>query len=177
MIYKPVHFEIQELVCPHIFFRYGVAALQFFDFKVLMNHDWLRDLIDVPVFINNWNLPEYRNSKYIKEIERMTRENKPIFPSILPLPPAGLLDERGYRCNLCSTVYRKSKNGILYMSAHTTGQAFDSNSPGKTAEEIRTLIKTNQNRMPFPARVEKDVTWLHLDSRQKDDLKLYEFSK
>ncbi|MEG0899039.1 MAG: hypothetical protein RSF40_04930 [Oscillospiraceae bacterium] len=36
-------------------------------------------------------------------------------------------------------------------------------SPNMTAAQMRELIKVNASKLPHPIRIEKDVTWLHVD--------------
>lgn len=71
--------------------------------------------------------------------------------------------QRGLRCNMCELVASK-KGKQLYMSAHILGQAFDATVQGMTAEEARQKIKDNADRLPYPIRMEKNVSWLHIDT-------------
>jgi hypothetical protein len=64
------------------------------------------------------------------------------------------------RCNICPLV--KSKKGV-YVSAHVTGNAIDFNCEGKTAEEIRDIIKAKPLLLPYKVRLEEGVSWCHLD--------------
>ena len=50
------------------------------------------------------------------------------------------------------------------MSAHCTGEAFDITVQGMTAEEARNIIDLSRNRLPYPIRLEQDVSWLHVDA-------------
>ena len=68
--------------------------------------------------------------------------------------------QRGMRCNLCSMV--KNKN-VAYESAHCNGMGFDITVVGMTAEDARTEIKKYAGKLPYPVRLEEDVTWLHID--------------
>lgn len=70
------------------------------------------------------------------------------------------LKQRGLRCNMCPLV--KSKKGV-YVSAHVTGNAIDFTCDNKTAEEIRQLIKDNQDKLPYKIRLEEGVSWVHID--------------
>jgi hypothetical protein len=54
MTYKPRHFILQELVCQHVFNKYGEIALTFFDEKLLLTLDLLRDQLGA-IYINNWD--------------------------------------------------------------------------------------------------------------------------
>lgn len=70
------------------------------------------------------------------------------------------LRQRGLRCNMCPLVKGKS---YAYMSAHVTGNGVDFTCSSKTAEEIRQLIKDNQDKLPYKIRLEEGVSWVHID--------------
>jgi len=53
MIYKPRHFSLQELACPHVVKKFGEIAWQFFDDKLLITLDLLRDQLGA-IHVNNW---------------------------------------------------------------------------------------------------------------------------
>ena len=55
MIYKPTHFILEELVCPHVFKKFGDIAWQFFDERLLMTLDIIREKLNKPIFVNNWD--------------------------------------------------------------------------------------------------------------------------
>ena len=84
--------------------------------------------------------------------------------------------QRGLRCNLCEMVQGKSKT---YLSAHVLGMAGDFTVQGMTAEQARSRIRTFAYLLPHPMRMEKDVTWLHIDTLPQHNLHvnqhLYEF--
>ena len=54
MIPEMQYFELDELVCPHVFNKYHLVAWQFFDPRLLITIERLRQLINKPVFVNNW---------------------------------------------------------------------------------------------------------------------------
>ena len=68
--------------------------------------------------------------------------------------------QRGMRCNICPMVKQKT---TAYESAHCNGMGFDITVEGVSAEEARFIIKQNQDKLPYPIRLEEDVTWLHID--------------
>jgi hypothetical protein len=171
MIYKPVYFELEELVCPHIFYKWGDWVWQFFDERILKNLDWIRER-NGPVFVNNWDQPEYLNSDYVMYIRNRIKTGMPIVPEHVPDAPAGLYDERGVRCNLCDLVVKKSKAGVLYITPHVRWQAVDFDVQGRTAEEMRQWIVTNQAKLPYPVRLEKGVSWVHMDVVQQGEMKV-----
>lgn len=48
------HFDIEELVSPEVFKKYGVKAWMFFDPRLLITIDWIRKELGLPMIINNW---------------------------------------------------------------------------------------------------------------------------
>lgn len=132
-MYKPRHFILAELVCPHVFNKFGDVAWSFFDEKLLTTIDLLRDQLG-PIYVNDWD------SK-------------------------GEFSQRGFRCILCQLVQNAVKNGILYVSPHMTGQAVDFEVDNMTAEKVRQWILSSQNILPYPIRLERNVSWIHLDVR------------
>lgn len=57
--------------------------------------------------------------------------------------------------------------GVL-KSQHKEGKAVDLICPYMSAEEMRQMIIANQDRLPYPIRIERDVTWLHIDVKDMD---------
>lgn len=99
------------------------------------------------------------------------RLNKPIYVN------RGGLTQRGLRCPQCDIVKAKAEAGVLYMSAHTFGKAVDFDVEGMTAEEVRGWLKEHGAYLPYPIRVENDVTWVHMDVfPNKDNVKVYFFN-
>lgn len=72
--------------------------------------------------------------------------------------------QRGLRCNLCAIPKERTRLEKVYMSAHCTGEAFDITVKGMSAEEARKKIASLEDFLPYPIRLEKDVTWLHIDT-------------
>lgn len=70
------------------------------------------------------------------------------------------LKQRGMRCNMCPIVKGKTN---AYLSAHVTGNGIDFSCSSKSAEELRQIIKDNQDKLPYPIRLEDGVTWVHID--------------
>ena len=68
--------------------------------------------------------------------------------------------QRGMRCNICPMVKEKT---TVYESAHCNGIGFDITIVGMNAEEARNTIIENEDKLPYPIRLEKDVSWLHID--------------
>ena len=73
--------------------------------------------------------------------------------------------QRGLRCNRCQMVRDKSS---VYLSAHILGKAGDFTITGMTAEQARQKIKENADLLPCPVRLERGVSWLHIDVRPDD---------
>lgn len=140
------YFHIQELVCPHIFKVHGDKSWKFLDTSIL--HVLLvliTEILKVPMVINDYH-------------------NK------------GTITQRGLRCNLCPLVKNKTTQGLLYLTAHR-GMAFDivfTKASSMTADRARSLIKENKDKLPCNVRLEKDVTWLHIDTYD-EGIKVYEF--
>ncbi len=169
MIYKPKYFSLDELVCPHVFYRFGEWSWQFFSLAFLETLDWVRERTG-PTFVNNWD--QYLNSDYIKYIKERATNGLPIIQKDLPESPKGLLDERGVRCDLCSLYLEKSAKGIIYISPHFRWQAADFDVQGKISEEVRQWLIANQYKIPHPIRLEKNVSWVHLDAPGNAELKI-----
>lgn len=123
------HFDITELVDKDVYQLHKENAIRFFDPRILEIIDWIRENIDRPITINNWN-------------------------------NGGTFSQRGLRHNRSNLV--KSKNRI-YLSAHVLGMAFDFDVEGKTAKEVRGWIVAHKDELPYSIRLEKDVSWVHID--------------
>ena len=165
MLYKPLHFRLEELVCPHVFYRFGEQCWQFLEEKNLRNIDWLRGYYNKAVFINNYWMPQFQGSDYIKELIRRIQAGEPIFEDQMPEKPVGFDSQSGYRCPLCSLVNEDhTKKGIIYASAHERAAANDFHVEGMLAQEVRDDLVKNQIKVPFPFRLEDKVSWVHMDS-------------
>jgi len=53
-MYKPKHFKIQEFVDPITYDKFGNKSLMFFDEKILIIADNLKEYFDTTITINNW---------------------------------------------------------------------------------------------------------------------------
>jgi hypothetical protein len=56
MLYKPKHFSIDELTCEHIYDAFGDTAFSFFDPRLLITMDILREAIKKPIYVNSWQV-------------------------------------------------------------------------------------------------------------------------
>lgn len=128
------YFDIQELVCKHVYNKFGEGAWQFFDSRLLETLLVIREKLGKPIYVNNWQV-------------------------------GGNLTQRGLRCNICGLVKEKTSLEKVYMSAHMQGTGIDFDVKGMTTLEVRNWIKANQILLPYPIRLESDVTWVHLDMR------------
>lgn len=167
MIFKPKYFSIQELVCPHLYYKYGEWLWQFFDIRLLEVLDWIRERKG-PMYVNNYDMSKYEKSPYLEYIKKQAASKSPINYEIIPEPESDLLDERGVRCNLCDTVRSKTDSGTLYASGHLRFQAADFDIQGTVSEEIRQWLIKEQIKIPHPIRLEKNVKWVHLDVCQAE---------
>ena len=143
-----IYFDLEELVCPHVFKKYGEVAWSFFDHRLLETMDLIRQKIGRPIFVNDWKDG-----------------------------PTVYFDERGFRCIQCDLVKKAIADNTLYVSAHMTGQGFDFNCEGMVAEEVRQWIIKNQNLLPYSIRLEAGTSWIHLDMRNMTDKKVTLFNK
>jgi hypothetical protein len=87
----------------------------------------------------------------------------------------GDFSQRGLRCNMDNIVYNKTLQDKIYCSAHTRGMAVDFDVKNLTAEEARHELIKNENKLPHPIRLEKGVSWVHLDVVDKG-IKTYLFN-
>ena len=126
------YFGIKELVCPHVYERWGEMAWQFLDERLLANLDFIREGIGKPIVVNNW-------------------------------AQGGQYSQRGLRCNCCILVIEKTDLRKVYLSQHIFGKAVDFNVVGMDAESVRKWIKTHAKKLPYPCRLEENVSWVHLD--------------
>lgn len=54
MILRPDNFDLQELVCPDVYQKYGEFAWNFFDPRLLLTIDRIRTKINKRILVNNW---------------------------------------------------------------------------------------------------------------------------
>lgn len=138
-------FVPQELVCSHVYKKYGSGSLVFLDIRLVRTVLFIREKMGLPIISNNWH-------------------------------KGGDFSQRGFRCNLCSLIAQPTKSGKLYLTAHGLGKALDFNVVGKTAQQVREWLDAHAGELPYPIRVEDDVTWVHIDVRRNDSSpKVYHF--
>lgn len=141
------YFDIRELVCTHTFMKFGDESWQFLDTEILHTLLILRTkILKCGMVINDY-----------------------IF--------GGGNEQRGLRCNICPIPKDKTDKNQIYLSAHCNGAGFDivfGKQTGMTAEKARRLIFQHQDLLPYNVRIEKEVTWLHIDCYDKG-VKVYEF--
>ena len=142
------YFDIRELVCSHTYQKFGEnVSWQFLDTEALHTLLVLRtQILKCGMVINDY-----------------------IF--------GGGNEQRGLRCNICPIPKDKTDKNQIYLSAHCNGAGFDvvfGKHTGMTAEKARRLIFQYQDLLPYNVRIEKEVTWLHIDCYDKG-VKVYEF--
>ena len=138
------YFGIKELVCKHVYDKWGEKAWQFLDGRLLANLLYIRKGIGRPIVVNNWAM-------------------------------GGQYSQRGLRCNCCILCFEKTVLRKVYLTQHGFGKAVDFNVVGMEAEEVRLWIKAHASELPYPCRLEKDVSWVHLDVMNNTDDKVLEF--
>lgn len=104
-----------------------------------------------------WRLFDPRLLEVLLWIRR--KVNKPIYANWYDRN----LTQRGIRCNLCQLVKDKSAAGVLYVSPHILAAGIDFDIQGMLAEESRQWIEKNKAGLPHPIRIERGVSWVHLD--------------
>jgi hypothetical protein len=53
---QPIYFDLPELVCEQVYDYYGDVAWNFFDPRLLITIDKIREKIGKPIFVNNWQV-------------------------------------------------------------------------------------------------------------------------
>ena len=152
-VYVPKWFEPYELLPPEVF-KFDmimsdeareVAFNNFFDYKLLVVIDEIREILQSPLIVNNWMKDGAR--KY-----------------------------SGYRPTTCKVGVEKSMHK---PQEDGRARAVDMISPIYSAEEMRQIIEREKHRISFPIRIEKDVSWLHVDVKartgHKNQDKIYYF--
>ena len=135
-------FQVRELVCSHVFSKWGERSWQFLSTDYLHNLLVIRrDILQMPMMCNHDGA-----------------------------------EQRGLRCNMCKMVKEKK---AAYLSSHILGRAGDFSVQGLTAQEARSRIRTMQNLLPYPMRMEGGVSWLHIDTLPQFGIeaKVYEFTE
>lgn len=51
----PDYFGLEELICPHVYYKFGNFAWNFFDTRLIMTLDAIRDRIGRAIFVNDWH--------------------------------------------------------------------------------------------------------------------------
>lgn len=88
---------------------------------------------------------------------------------------SGKFTQRGLRENTCPIVKNKTNDFEIYLSAHVLGMGVDFNINGYSAEEIRNKLIEIKDLLPYPIRLEKDVSWIHIDVMNNGKDKVYIF--
>ena len=71
------------------------------------------------------------------------------------------MTQRGARCNICDLVKEKKQS---YLSGHLLWCGGDWTFEGYTAEQMRSEIKGISHLLPYNIRLEKGVSWVHIDT-------------
>jgi len=127
------YFDIRELVCPHTYAKFGDKSWQFLDTESL--HVLLVLRIDI------LKVP-FTINNYHKGLDKT---------------------QRGLRCNICKLVRDKTLKNEIYLSSHANGAGFDIIPSGMTADQARKKIESRKALLPYPVRLERNVSWVHID--------------
>lgn len=134
---KP-YFALHELVCPHIYAKYGEFAWNFLQKEILALLLWGRVGSGIRMNINTYGF------------------NNP-----------GARRESGLRCNICKIPKTKTLRGDIYVSSHCVGGGLDIDPIGVSANELRVWFIENQDTAPYKFRLEDERdadTWCHIDT-------------
>ena len=148
------YFELYELVSPNVYNKYGESAWYVFRTDTLHCLLIIREKLDKPIHINNWYFAK---------------------------PGERVFDERGYRDNLSNIAEEKTLDGVLYLSGHVLGCAFDFHINGMSSTSVRNWIVENGDLFPCKIRLErrlngKPISWVHFDTKHSvNNPKVYLF--
>ena len=53
-MYRPQFFWLTELVCKHVYDKFGETAWRLLDEKAVVTLDWIRRSLNKPITVNNW---------------------------------------------------------------------------------------------------------------------------
>ena len=53
-MYRPQFFWLTELVCKHVYDKFGETAWRLLDEKAVVTLDWIRHSLNKPITVNNW---------------------------------------------------------------------------------------------------------------------------
>lgn len=54
MVYRPQYFHLSELVCKHVYDKFGEKAWLFLDEKAIISLDTIRRMLGKVITVNNW---------------------------------------------------------------------------------------------------------------------------
>ena len=56
MNFNSIYFTLPELICEHVYDKYGEIAWQFFDLRLLVTIEKIREYLNKAMIINNWQI-------------------------------------------------------------------------------------------------------------------------
>ena len=134
-----------------------------------------------PKFFKLYELlpPEiYRSEdKHWELLDERLLETLDVIREILGVPLICNTWYQGGNRRYCGFRVANCKVGAV-NSYHKRGMAADLLSNKLTAEEMRQIIDKHQDRLPYPVRIERSVSWLHIDVAEIDynGKKIYYFN-
>ncbi|QZE15345.1 hypothetical protein K4L44_05800 [Halosquirtibacter laminarini] len=131
------HFELQELVCPEVYEKYGTRAWNFFDPRLLETLLFLRAKLNRAFFVNDWHYDG-------------------------DLSQRGL---RCNLCELVATKTRKEKV-YMSAHIQGQAIDFDVKGM-EAWQVRKYIIEELADELPYPIRLENHVHWVHLDVRDQ----------
>lgn len=64
---KSKYFKLEEFVSPEVFKKYGEKSWMFIDSKLIETMDFIREKLNLPIYINDWNWGGKNTQKGLRE--------------------------------------------------------------------------------------------------------------
>jgi len=145
------HFNIRELVPRHIYNLRGEEAWGLLDYTALKTLEWLRENLGACT-VNNWNSGGRKEQSGLRTFEYYIRDKNMTKPQAMEA--IGLSN-----------------------SQHKYGRAFDCTFSNCNAEQVRHWIKEHwcESGFDWAITLEENVSWVHFDTRNQPENKVYLF--
>ena len=154
-MYQCKHFDIRELVSPEAYHDRGSRCWELLDDRMLRELDRIRDSFG-PMVVNTWHSDNLKRAYGLRQWSG--------------------LRTMGYWVKeaMCSSerldAVAKYKR---YYSQHKYGRAFDCLFKDHSAQDVRESLKATPEVYKGVKAMEEGVSWLHIDSRNVEQYKLF----
>jgi hypothetical protein len=150
---KAEYFKIQELVPPCVYSARGNKAWELIDDRLIYTIDQLRRKFGTTI-INTWHSGGDQSQSGLRTYEYYLQDGN---------------NEIEFNKRLVEAMLKFNKS----YSQHKYGRAADCLFSGVTADEVREYIFTNPHKFEYINGIERNVSWLHIDVRNSDILKVF----